>query len=217
MQSGTAVILETYIQPLMAISFALPCLLMSRRLWRVWRDPLSIDDGAWVRIGIGVFVMEFVLMHAGILLASLALEGGSWDSQLGSTLLLTFFYGIFAIAISAGFKSRMLLHSFLWMIAGRYLALVIGISSQAASLLMAHAIIAGIIYFGMVILSIFLPWPQFGISDEIATRTRMPNASGLWIDQPHRAIGAATVYFLLLAIAELAILSWIDPHRIHLS
>jgi hypothetical protein len=70
------------------------------------------------------------------------------------------------------------------------------------------------IYFGMVVLSVLLPWPRFGITAEIAARTRQPGASGTWVDEPHRAIGAATAYFLLLAIAELTVLSWIDPARL---
>ena len=39
-------------------------------------------------------------------------------------------YAVFAIAISAGFKSRMLFTSFLWVAAGRLVALVVGISTE---------------------------------------------------------------------------------------
>jgi hypothetical protein len=118
---------------------------------------------------------------------------------------------VIAVAFAFGFKSPMLFHSFLWLIGGRFLALLLGISGSATRLLMAHSVVAMMIYIGMVVLSVFLPWPRLGISTEIAARTRVPNASGIWIEEPHRAIGAATVYFVLLAIAELALLSWIDP------
>jgi hypothetical protein len=201
----------------MAVAFAVPCLLMAQRLWRVWRDPMAIEEGAWVRIGVGVFVMEFILTHAGIFMAGIAADAESSGTRWASALGLTFFYGLFAIAISLGFQSRMLLHSFLWLIGGRFLALIIGISEHAAALLMAHAVVAAVIYFAMVILSVFLPWPRFGITPEVAAKTRVPNATGAWVDRPHRAIGAATVYFLLLGIAELALLSWIGPGRLRLS
>jgi hypothetical protein len=120
-------------------------------------------------------------------------------------------YGLFAGAIALAFQSRMLFHSFLWLIGGRYLALLLGVGAQATALLFAHSVVAFMIYFGMVVLSVLLPWPRFGISPEIAAATRVPDASGAWVDEPHRAIGAATVYFVLLAIAELALLSWMDP------
>lgn len=32
---------------------------------------------------------------------------------------------------------------------------------------------------------------------------RKDGASGLWVEKPHRAIGAATIYFLLLGLAQL--------------
>lgn len=69
------------------------------------------------------------------------------------------------------------------------------------------------IYFAMVVLSVLLPWPRLGITAEIADATRRPGESGTWVDEPHRAIGAATVYFLLLGVAEIALLTWIDPRR----
>lgn len=200
-----------YVQAVIAVAFALPCLLMAQRLWRVWRDPMSIEAGAWVRIGTGIFIMEFILLHAGVLLGSLAADAGSASGKWGSMLGMTFFYGLFAAAIAFGFKSRMLFYSFLWLIGGRFLALLLGISGSATRLLMAHSVVAIMIYMAVTFLSVMLPWPRLGITTEIAARTRVPDASGIWIEEPHRAIGAATVYFVLLAIAELTLLSWIDP------
>lgn len=200
-------------QVLMAVIFALPCFLMAARLLQVWRDPMSVEAGGWVRLGVGVFVMEFILLQAGIFLAGVSVEarlrGEGWLPTLG----LTAFLGLFAVAVALAFRSRMLLFSFLWMISARFLALAIGISVQTKALLHAHAVTAMAIYFAMVVLSVLLPWPRLGITAEIADATRRPGESGTWVDEPHRAIGAATVYFLLLGVAEIALLTWIDPRR----
>jgi hypothetical protein len=207
MNSGSA-------QVLMAIIFAMPCFLMAARLLRVWRDPMSVEAGNWVRLGVGLFVMEFVLLQAGLFLAGLSVDarmrGAGWLPTLG----LTAFLGLFAAAVALAFRSRMLFFSFLWVIGARFLALAIGISAQAKALLHAHAVTAMLIYFAMVVLSVMLPWPRLGITAAITDATRNPAESGAWVEEPHRAIGAATVYFLLLGIAEIALLTWIDPRRI---
>lgn len=200
-------------QVLMALTFALPCFLMSARLFAVWRDPMAVEGGRWVRLGIGVFVMEFILAHAGIMLASF----GGADSPMGEwggLIGLTLFYGLFALAISAAFQSRMLLHSFLWLIGLRYAAIVLGISAAESRLLLAHSLVAMFIYFPMVFLSVLLPWPRWGITETIAAEQRDPAASGSWVEEPHRAIGPAAVYFLLLGLTEVGLMTWIDPRRI---
>jgi hypothetical protein len=114
------------IQPLIAIAFALPCFSMAARLWRVWREPMAIEDGRWVRLGTGVFVLEFVLLHAGVFLGSVGAGVETVAAKVGMTLGVAAFYGIFAGAIALGFKSRMLFDAFLWLILGRLAAVVVG-------------------------------------------------------------------------------------------
>lgn len=113
----------------MAIIFALPCFMMAARLLQVWSDPMSVEAGGWVRLGVGLFVMEFVLLQAGIFLAGLSVDarvhGAGWLPMLG----LTAFLGLFAAAVALAFRSRMLFFSFLWMVGWRFLALAIGISA----------------------------------------------------------------------------------------
>lgn len=207
-------LLDAYGQPLMAAAFALPCFLMARHLWRVWRNPMAVEDGAWVRLGVGVFVMEFILVHAGILLAAAAEGAATSGGRLAGLLGLTAFYLVFALAISAAFGSRRLFEPFIWLIGSRYLALLIGVTAATERLLLAHAIMAMAIYFPLVILSVFLPWPRFGITAEVAAARRVPNSRGTWVDEPHRAIGAATVYYLLLGLAQIGVMSWIDPRAL---
>ena len=202
-------------QPLMALSFAIPCFTMGFRLLSVWRDPMAVEQGRWVQLGVGVFVMEFILQHAGIMIGA-ATMGSAGGPSLGGTALLVGFYTLFAGAFALAFKSRMLFMSFVWVIVGRFVGVLIGVSNEDTTLFLAHSVLAMVIYFVLVIASVFLPWPRLGISEKVAADTRMPGTSGLWVEQPHRAIGPATVYFLLLGLAEIALMTWIDPHRIAL-
>jgi hypothetical protein len=67
-----------------------------------------------------------------------------------------------------------------------------------------------VVYFAMVVASVFVPIPRFGITPDVASATRLAGASGVWIDHPHRAIGAATAYFFLPGVVELTLMTWID-------
>lgn len=198
----------------MALSFAAPCFSMGLRLLEVWRNPMAVESGRWVRLGVGIFVLEFILLHAGIMLGAAAAGASSGGARLLGTLGLTAVYALFAGAIALGFRSRMLFMSFLGMVAGRFVALVVGISNEDQGLLLAHAVLGMVLYFTMVMASVFLPWPRRGITEAIAAESRVPNSGGLWVEQPHRAIGPAAVYFLLLGTAEVLLMTWVDPRAL---
>ena len=202
------------VQPLMAVSFAIPCFTMGFRLLQVWRDPMSLEEGRWVSLGIGVFVLEFILTHAGIFLGAHAMGATSGSVGVFGFVLLVGFYALFAGAIALAFKSHMLFMSFLGLVVGRLAGMVIGMSNDDQALFMAHSVIAAVVYFVMVFASVFLPWPRRGITPEIAARSRTPGASGLWVEQPPRALGPAAVYLILLGVIEVLVMTWINPHSL---
>jgi len=94
-----------WLQALMAVSFAVPAFIMANRLWQVWREPMALEAGAWVNRGIGIFIMEFILTNAGLLLVQNSNALDSQSQPWGTLILLTLFYGLFALAIAAVFKS----------------------------------------------------------------------------------------------------------------
>jgi hypothetical protein len=193
--------------PAMAVAFALPCFGMGLRLLRVWRRPLEVEKGRWVQLGVGVMVMEFILLHAGVFLAGAAAGAESLGLKLLLTLALSAFYGLFAFTIARAFRSRMLLESFLWVIGGRLFALLIGISADESAMILACSVLAFVIYLPLVVASVVLPFPRLGITPSLAAAWRLANASGVWVDEPHRAIGAGAIYFLVLGTATLVMLS----------
>jgi hypothetical protein len=196
----------------MALSFAVPSFAMGFRLLAVWRDPLSIDGGRWVRYGVGLFVLEFILLHAGVMLGGAAAASGGGFA--GLTLLLLGFYALFAGAIALGFRDSSLFQSFLLVIGGRALGSLLGISTESQALFLAHSLIGMVLYFAMVMASVVIPWPRRGITEAIAAEQRVPGSSGLWVEKPHRAIGPAAIYYLLLGLAEVALLTWIDAGNV---
>lgn len=197
-------------QFLCAVSAALPCFIMGARLARVWKDPMSVESGRWVKLGVGILVLEVVLVHSGVACVALfgAREGGI-GRMLMSLGGLSLMYLVFAGAIALAFKSRVLLESALLVMAGRGVAVLIGVTQDQARFIAAQSLLAAGLYFAVVILSLF-PFPRLGMKEEVVRPLMKDAGEGHWVDKPHCAIGAATLYFFLLGALDLFVLSWVD-------
>jgi hypothetical protein len=200
------------VQITVAVIMAVPTLALSGQLFQVWRDPLRHDRGAWVRHGLGLFVSEFIVLNSAVAIAVYFEGRGARGSELMPMLVVLGCYLLFAGAIAMAFRSPMLLASFLTLTAVRGFSAIFLMSQEDIKWMLAHSVSASILYFGAVILSLF-PLPERGIGEEMRQRVRreMPNSSGHWVEKPHCAIAAAAIYYLLLGLAEIFLLSWMDP------
>jgi hypothetical protein len=192
-----------------AVSASLPCFAMGWRLARVWKDPLAVEEGRWINLGVGIMVLEFVIVHSGVAFAGLIGSAEGTGRRLLGAGGLAVLYFIFAGTIALAFRSRLLLGTYLLIMGGRAIAVIVGASQGEARFIVAQSVTAIVLYFGAVILSLF-PLPRLGMTEEKVAPFRDPAASGHWIDKPHCAIGAGAVYFFLLGAADLFVLSWID-------
>lgn len=193
--------MQTAWQWLVALAAAIPCFLMAHRLWRVWRDPESVDGGRWVEYGISILVMEFIIIHSGAAMGGLA-GSESPAVTLISLVGLIAFYSLFAAAIAFGMKSPGLFTSFLVIMLGRVVTILWATGNEVSGYLLTQSIVSVVLYMFVAILSL-LPLPAFGLADpKYARALRKDGGSGLWVDKPHRAIGAATIYFFLLGLAQ---------------
>jgi hypothetical protein len=190
-------LLQTYAAPITAVVYALPCFGMGLRLLHVWRKPLEVENGRWVQLGTGVILIEIILLLTGLVLTV------ETEMSPVKTLFVMLILGFFALVITASFRSRMLLVSFLEVIGGRLVATLLGMTDDSSKLLESYYVLAFMIYMSSVAASIYLPFPRWGISQELAVRFRVPGARGIWVEDPHRAIGAGAIYFLLLGVATL--------------
>lgn len=188
-------------QWLVAIAAAVPCFLMAHRLWRVWRDPESVEGGRWVEYGISILVMEFVLIHSGAVMGGMAGSPSTVVTVLSMAGLIAF-YSLFAAAIAYGMKSPGLFRSFLLIMLGRMVTIVWATGSEVSGYLLAQSMVSVVLYLFVAVLSL-LPLPAFGMANpKYARALRKDGGRGLWVEKPHRAIGAATIYFLLLGLAQ---------------
>lgn len=194
---------------IIALGVALPSFAMSAKLFQVWRAPLMVDEGRWVNGGINVFASEFILLHGGAFLGGMlaVYSPEKWLSFLG----MFGFYALVMSAISAGFKSPVLLRLFASLAIGRGVSLLFGTGSQDMRFLVIHGFVCFGLYLVMVVVSVAVPFPRLGITREIAARFREPGTGGLWYELPHRAIAAAAFYYLVLGVLELLMFTGTDP------
>ncbi|OGS59161.1 MAG: hypothetical protein A3J79_04385 [Elusimicrobia bacterium RIFOXYB2_FULL_62_6] len=182
------------------LSAALPCFAMSLRLFTVWKDPLSVDSGGWVRFGVGIMIVEFLVVHSGGIFGAYA--AGRLGGPRYAIFLLPLFYGVFAAVISFAFKNRSLLTYFAFIMAGRLAAIGVPLLREDAAYLGSRAGVALVLYMGMVVLTL-IPLPRGGITPEAAGCSMSGSGSGVWVDYPHRPLLAGALYFFLLGCAEI--------------
>ncbi|HVS64976.1 MAG TPA: hypothetical protein VMT85_15900 [Thermoanaerobaculia bacterium] len=188
-----------------SIIAAAPLLWMSWTLARLWVDPASNDDAAsWVRFGVGLMLLEFVLLHSGVFVGAGVIAAKTLFKRILVFAGLLVFYGVFALALSLGISSRAVLEIYGFVMLGRFVS-VLADAGSGTEMFIARSVGGTVIYLPMVFASVLLPWPRLGITEELAAAARTDNSSGVWVDEPHRAIGAAAIYFLLMGLIELSV------------
>ena len=178
------------------------CIMMAARMFRTWRDPLSVDNGNWVRHGVGIMLMEFMVVHSGGFIGAYA--AGHVDSSPVALLLLSLFYAGFAALMAWVFKSRDLFKYFISLMGGRLLTVCLPVFRDDAAYLGSRAGVAVLLYICMAFLTVF-PLPRGGITTDVADRCMKGAGGGIWVSFPHRPILAGAIYFFLMGCAELAL------------
>jgi hypothetical protein len=55
---------------LFAVMEAVPCWCMAMLFFKTWQTPMAIDDGRWVKLAVGIMILEFILVHSGAFLGA---------------------------------------------------------------------------------------------------------------------------------------------------
>jgi len=198
------------IQVLGAIAVGVPTVLLSLHLFNIWRDPFKYGKRRGVRGAVALFIMEFIILHSGAATASIFKAKQGMGGMLGAMLALAAIYGVFVIAISAAFGGWDLFVSTAILMGGRAASAALFMSEKDVQWLLANSIVGVCLYMLTTIVSIF-PLPKWGMQGEKMRGVEAPPGSGHWVEYPHRCVGAAAIYYLLLGLFEMLVLSWVDP------
>lgn len=179
---------------------AATCWAMSAMFVISWWWPRALDNGRWVKLGVRMMVLEFILVHSGVLLGVVAARQGVERGR--SLLRLAALYTIFGVVIALVFRSWEILASFAAVMSGRYWSACTarGAADVSASQRRAAASLA--LYVGLTFITVIIPVPRGGITPALLEEVWRTRGSGLWERHPEKALAMGSVYFLILGIIE---------------
>ncbi len=182
---------------------AIPCFALAATMLISWVDPRSIDNGAWVRFGVGIMVLEFVLVHSGALMASMKPEGGRLQTL--KVLGVAFaFYGLFAGAMAFAFQSWTLFIIYTTVMLSRWVGIFTHPEDARADASQRSGL-AAVYYLIAVFLSVLVPWPELGVTSAVIYDVYPDRGGGHWERHPETALAAGVLYFGALGITELVL------------
>lgn len=180
---------------------AASCWFMAALFVTAWWRPMDLDHGSWVKYGVGLLVLEFILIHSGgFLNAFLAQKAGA--ERNWKLLGLTAFYALFGGAIALAFQSWWILLSFVLVMAGRLGPVFFGQSDMDRAISQRRVVAGALLFLGLTFATLFLPVPRGGLSESLLNEVWPTRKSGVWERQPERALAMGAAYFLILGLVE---------------
>jgi hypothetical protein len=158
----------------------------------------------WVRHGVLMMLVEFLVIHA---FGFLFVAGHEADAEgPGATLAvlgLGALYLLFAVAFGFAFKSWWPVFTIGWLIGSKLWSLHLA-SDDGTERGMAVLVwgVSTAAYFGGIFLTALLPLPRFGVRGSLHDYGMKGAARGAWVDSPHRALAFGFLYFLTVGAAR---------------
>ena len=163
---------------------------------------MAWDNGSWVRFGVGLLLLEFILLHSGAFVSAMLARGDSFAAKLKILLPLMSVYALMVWGFSLSLGTTSLLWIFAAVCLGRLIS-GIGNTNEQIGVMRSRSAIGVCLYMFVVFLSVMLPVPEWGITHSVLEAVYPDRGGGEWEQEPQRAIAAAALYFTLLGVAEL--------------
>jgi len=186
----------------------LPPIFLSLLLLRIWIDPLSVDNGGWVKLAASLIILEFLLLHSGAFMAVGPIVCPRRWQRLGWFLGFGIFYAAAIIAYdhwSHGNYVKWLLFA---IVTSRLLTLVILRDKQGTIMILQRSTF-GVVLLLLTAVIVFMPLPSLGITEEVRGLA-FGSADDMLARYPQRTIAWGVAYFLLMGVFEMY-LGWFLP------
>ncbi len=194
--------MSRFVHTIGCLASAIPYFLLVVVLAWSWVDPMSVDEGVWVPLAVGLMALEFILLHSGVFMGVMAAKAQSAARRAGIFALLAGFYAIFAVVFSTVTGTWEVLKIFSFLMAGRFITLIVA-SGEGKQELIARSGAGIAMYIPVVFLTVFVPFPELGVNAEVLREVYPNRGGGIWEQHPERAIAGAIIYFGLMGLFEL--------------
>ncbi len=172
----------------------------------LWVAPARFGAAA-IRYVVLLMIIEFIVVHSAAFMGKVALGPGGRAGRTLRIILLGAGYSVFVAAFCLAFRAWWPLPAFWLLVLNRLAGALLhkgeADAARALGLSWAAAIVA---YIAAALLSKELPIPRLGVSPDIVAAARLPGSgvpgSSVWIEEPHRVLAAAALYFTLMACWE---------------
>lgn len=202
---------------LAALLAALPDFAIAGLALATWINPqwLGEDKVQWF---LGLMLLEFIVIHSSAFLGVVALSDKPRSKRFLAALGLSAFYTLLAAGFSLGLESWWPLAAFWALTANRLLGILIGQAPDGEeTALMAAGWGAGAVFYVLgAVATVVPPIPRFGIRPEMVGDLAA-DSGGLWVDQPHRVVAFAVLYFTCAGLFNLFAHRWLKADEGRLS
>lgn len=164
-----------------------------------WQAPLAFEGGAWVKLGVGVILAEFLVIHSGTIVTELAARGAS---RIGMGIVVAI-YGLFALGLWWAFGGA----GIGWLLIGLMIARGQALFHRPTVLDLAYgrrrSIVSALLFLGLGGASVVAPLPAGGIDPALLDALWADRGQGAWEAEPWRALAMGAAYFAILGAVEL--------------
>ncbi|MGE0876412.1 MAG: hypothetical protein AB7O31_17250 [Burkholderiales bacterium] len=190
-------------QRLAILVAAVPALLLAAQFAHVLVAPLAGNNRQWAVDAVVLMLLEFFMVHAGFM--SLAAMAGERRWRVGIAVGLGVFYLLFVAMFAYVFDALAMAAVVAVLLAGRLGGAALGGPGEMTSRIIG-SVVGVVFYLGAVTVTAGPEsFPAFGFTPEVIRELRpaFGSTSGLWVEEPHRAVAGAAAYFLMLGLFEL--------------
>ncbi len=180
---------------------AVSCWVMAGMFVTSWWWPRELDHGRWVKLGVGVLILEFILIHSGAFLNNLMTQKAGWARDR-TVLALLAFYTMFGLAIAFAFRSWWILGTFALVMSGRLWSVFAGQSEIDRAISQRRVAASALLFLGLTFATVFFSVPRGGINPDLLGEVWPERKGGLWERSPERALAMGAAYFLALGLVE---------------
>ncbi len=196
---------------LAALLAAIPDFAIAGLALATWISPTRVGEEkvAWF---LGLMLLEFIVVHSSAFLGMVALSDAPRPKRVVRALLLSAFYTMFAAAFAVGMKHWWPLWAFWMLTANRLLGILLGQAptGHERDFAMANWATGAVCYLLGAFVTVLLPLPQLGVRPGMLGAIA-DDAGGLWLDEPHRVLAFAVLYFTLTGLLSLFSHRWTPP------
>ncbi len=192
---------------LVALFSILPTLMLIWMLVSTWLDPLTTQNGAWLRGVIALMLLEFVSLHSGAFLGALAAGVQSILIRWVMYLALAVVYAIFVYGVALSLNDFTILKLYGLLLVGRFFIIVTAGPEDRARLTQRAFLGVGAFVSSIAITTIF-PVPELGITPKVLNTLMPERGTSVWESQPQTVVAAAILYFSIMVVMEIKLTWW---------